>query len=93
MKTERFEMRAGEDFFDAIDNWRRAQPDLPPRAEAVRRLVEAGLKSDLKPMVDDARRLLDSLDSARRADHAGTDPVVTKAFLEKFIASVEGMGT
>jgi len=29
----------------ALDNWRRKQTDLPGRPEAIRRLVEAGLKS------------------------------------------------
>ena len=29
----------------AIDEWRRRQPDLPSRSEAIRRLVELGLKS------------------------------------------------
>jgi len=29
---------------DAIDEWRRKQPDLPNRAEAIRRLVEQALK-------------------------------------------------
>jgi hypothetical protein len=28
-----------------IDDWRRNQPDIPSRAEAVRRLVEKGLKA------------------------------------------------
>ena len=28
----------------AIDEWRRKQPDLPSRAEAVRRLIDLGLK-------------------------------------------------
>jgi hypothetical protein len=27
-----------------IDEWRRLQPDLPNRSEAIRRLVDAGLK-------------------------------------------------
>lgn len=27
----------------AVDEWRRVQIDLPPRAEAIRRLVESGL--------------------------------------------------
>jgi hypothetical protein len=43
MRTERFEMRVPEAFLVAIDGWRRKQPDMPPRAEAVRRLVEAAL--------------------------------------------------
>ena len=29
----------------AIDEWRRRQPDLPSRSEAIRRLVEIGLKA------------------------------------------------
>jgi hypothetical protein len=29
----------------AIDAWRRSQPDLPNRSEAIRRLVELGLKA------------------------------------------------
>jgi len=29
---------------DAIDEWRRKQPDLPNRAEAIRRLVDQALK-------------------------------------------------
>jgi hypothetical protein len=30
---------------DAVDNWRRQQPDIPSRPEAMRRLVEVGLQS------------------------------------------------
>jgi hypothetical protein len=30
---------------EAINAWRREQPDLPNRAEAARRLIEAGLRS------------------------------------------------
>lgn len=29
----------------AIDEWRRQQPDLPSRAEAMRRLIQLGLTS------------------------------------------------
>jgi hypothetical protein len=31
-----------------LDDWRRAQQDLPPRAEAIRRLVALGLKMKSK---------------------------------------------
>ena len=31
------------DLLEAIDQWRRVQPDLPTRPEAVRRLVERGI--------------------------------------------------
>lgn len=43
----RFEMRASEKWIVAVavavDDWRRKQPDIPSRAEAIRRLVNAGL--------------------------------------------------
>jgi hypothetical protein len=32
----------------AIDEWRRKQQDLPSRSEAIRRLVELGLKAKSK---------------------------------------------
>ena len=42
----RFEMRASADWLKFVDDWRRKQPDLPPRAETIRRLVDLGLKKD-----------------------------------------------
>jgi predicted DNA-binding protein len=42
-KPSRFELRLPPDLEDRIDNWRRHEPDLPPRAEAARRLIVAGL--------------------------------------------------
>jgi hypothetical protein len=33
---------------EAIDNWRREEPDLPSRPEAIRRLVELGLQAKRK---------------------------------------------
>ena len=41
-------MRTSEEFLRAVDDWRRQQPDLPSRAEAIRRLVGAGLKASSK---------------------------------------------
>jgi len=41
-----FQMRVSEAFLRSLDDWRRQQADLPSRTEAVRRLVQAGLKSD-----------------------------------------------
>ena len=41
MKSERFEMRVDADFLGTVDEWRRRQPDLPTRAEAIRRIVQA----------------------------------------------------
>jgi hypothetical protein len=40
-------MRVDQPFLDAIDEWRRHQPELPSRAEAVRRLVRLALKQKL----------------------------------------------
>jgi hypothetical protein len=42
--TTRFEMRASPVWLKALDDWRRVQPDLPSRAEAIRRLVDKGLE-------------------------------------------------
>lgn len=30
----------------AVDEWRRAQPDLPSRAEAIRRLIDLGIAAN-----------------------------------------------
>ena len=43
MQTERFEMRLDRGTLERLDRWRADQPELPSRAEAVRRLVRAGL--------------------------------------------------
>jgi hypothetical protein len=32
-------------FIASLDNWRREQSDLPSRPEAIRRLIELGLKA------------------------------------------------
>jgi hypothetical protein len=44
-KSGRFEMVTPPGWMEKIDEWRRQQPDLPPRAEAIRRLVDIGLKA------------------------------------------------
>lgn len=43
MKTERFEMRLDPHMLQRIDAWRAEQPDMPSRAEAMRRLADTGL--------------------------------------------------
>lgn len=45
-KTERFEMRLDQMTIDRLDDWRSRQTDVPSRAEAARRLMEAGLMRD-----------------------------------------------
>jgi hypothetical protein len=44
-KSERFEMLAPPEWFAGLDNWRRHQPDIPSRAEAIRRLVELAISA------------------------------------------------
>ncbi len=41
-----FQMRTTDEFWRGVDDWRRLQPDMPNRAEAVRRLVAIGLRAD-----------------------------------------------
>ena len=45
-KSERFEMRLRPEFTALVDEWRRAQPDIPTRSEAIRRLAELGCRND-----------------------------------------------
>jgi hypothetical protein len=42
-KPTRFELRLPPELGDEIDDWRRKESDIPPRAEAARRLIEIGL--------------------------------------------------
>lgn len=41
-----FQMRYDDEWMALVDEWRRHQPDIPSRAEAIRRLVEIGLRAD-----------------------------------------------
>lgn len=43
-QPEKFQMRVSPEFLKLVDEWRRHQPDIPPRAEAIRRLVERGIR-------------------------------------------------
>ena len=43
-KSERFEMRVSASFLKMFDDWRKRQPELPSRAEAIRRLITLGMK-------------------------------------------------
>ncbi|WP_162988529.1 hypothetical protein [Commensalibacter melissae] len=42
--NQRLQIVASKKIVVAIDEWRREQSDLPSRSEAIRRLVEKGLK-------------------------------------------------
>jgi hypothetical protein len=49
VNDRQLQMRVTEDFVRKIDDWRRKQPDLPSRTEAIRRLVEFGLEAEATP--------------------------------------------
>jgi len=42
-KSTTIQMRVSDEFLRLVDDWRRTQPDIPSRSEAIRRLVEAGV--------------------------------------------------
>lgn len=44
--TERFELRFTKAMLDGIDEWRARKKPLPTRAEAIRRLIDMGLRAD-----------------------------------------------
>lgn len=61
MASERFEMRIDSDLLDRLDLWRHGEDDTPSRAEAVRRLIEAGVAHDNKgraPHLSDGEKLI-----------------------------------
>jgi uncharacterized protein YfbU (UPF0304 family) len=63
-KSERFELRIEADLIARLDAWRSGEDDQPSRAEAVRRLVEAGLRTDNRrgaPMLTDGERLITAM--------------------------------
>lgn len=62
-KSERFEMRLDPGTIDAVDEWRGRQGDMPSRAEAIRRLVEAGLETSTRrgPVFNDGETLIVSM--------------------------------
>ena len=41
-----YQIRLSATFWRKVDEWRRQQPEIPARAEAIRRLVEAGLAAE-----------------------------------------------
>lgn len=45
MKSERLELRVPTEWLSRVDAWRRLQPAIPSRSEAVRALVDIGLQA------------------------------------------------
>lgn len=92
-KTETFNMRVSPDFLRRVDEWRRQHPDIPPRAEAIRLLVIAGLALEplmrhsmvrgrtLRAIVDELRAVAPdkarAFDKALRADEEEDREMVT----------------
>lgn len=61
MAPERFEMRIDSELLERLDVWRASEDDTPSRAEAVRRLIEAGLAHDNRgraPHLSDGEKLI-----------------------------------
>ena len=53
MDSEPVTVRIERQQITALDDWRRLQTDLPSRPEAIRRLIELGLKTRLEPPAQD----------------------------------------
>jgi hypothetical protein len=45
IQSTAFQMRASPEFLKSVDKWRTKQEDKPSRSEAIRRLVEIGLRA------------------------------------------------
>jgi uncharacterized protein YfbU (UPF0304 family) len=61
MALERFEMRIDSELLERLDSWRSGEDDSPSRAEAIRRLLEAGLAHDHRgrpPSLSDGEKLI-----------------------------------
>lgn len=61
MASERFEMRIDSDLLERLDSWRNTEENVPSRAEAIRRLLVAGLAHDNKgpiPHLSDGEKLI-----------------------------------
>jgi hypothetical protein len=65
-------IRLSDEFLAKVDTWARKQDDQPGRSEAIRRLVEIGLKSkaEVSPAVKPGRRAPPPPDVRAAADRA-----------------------
>jgi uncharacterized protein YfbU (UPF0304 family) len=84
--TERFEMRLGASVLNDLDSWRAEQEDLPSRAEAVRRLVEAGLNKTSKKRIvlSDGEKLITTM-LCQLFKHLNVKSDIDPTFLEAVI--------
>lgn len=91
-KLERFEMRVSQDFLHLVDDWRRQQPDIPSRAEAIRRLVSQGFLGDfekVRTFVEGTQRWLE----LSRATDTPVSRTEAKAVSEAMMWFVQAMKT
>lgn len=87
MKTERFEMRIDRETLEKVDEWRINQPNLPSRAEAVRRLVDAALAGSGKGTVrisDGEKLILMMLCDLNK--HQKADGAIKPSFVSEMIS-------
>ncbi|EPP3876560.1 YfbU family protein [Pseudomonas aeruginosa] len=87
MASERFEMRIDSDLLERLDQWRQGEDDTPSRAEAVRRLIEAGLAHDNKgraPHLSDGEKLI-AMMLAELIKKTGVDVDTNVDLVEKVI--------
>lgn len=85
-KSERFELRLEQETLDKVDAWRRDQADMPSRAEAVRRLVEAGLGAGTEPQrvnTSNAERLITYLLCDLHEKMAGQDSELDSGLIRR----------
>lgn len=45
--TERLDMRVSREFLDKVEQWRKLQDRVPPRAEAIRTLALRSIEAEL----------------------------------------------
>ncbi len=82
-KTERFEMRLDPETIEGLDTWRSCQPDLPSRAEAVRRLIENGLTpTEKRPLrISDGEKMILAM-VCELYDHLKIDSEIETSFVQ-----------
>lgn len=94
-KLTRFEMRVDDGFIEKVDDWRRVQPRIPSRAEALRLLAEKGMSEDVLQQngIEVLRKTVKKLISdpaTQKADKATVDALQTvEKFLAEFAVAIE----
>lgn len=90
LKTLRIPIMMTTDEVARIDDWRRHQPDLPSRSEAVRRLVSAGL--GVEPDATPAPQVEEFTRFKRMAGRPPAIPAVQNVHKDQVIAkAIEGL--